>query len=283
MKTLLLTNMTLRLATLTLISTLFTLHSALAQGPSKGSAPDQVVVDPQEPKRTMSVGLMGGYSMDMHGLDNTTLPGVPSCCEGYESQTGSGIVIAGLADFVISDKLDIIARLGYWSGSIDMTSEEQITVRMGNEAKTANITHTNTSDLSMLLIEPGVEFRVAGGLGLIGGPRVGMLMSSTYSQKETLDPTIPYDYQIEATGVRNESSGDILETSSMQFGIFIGARYHLALNARKTIELVPEIQYAPMFTSILTNDSWSVSSLRFMIGVTYSFFSNVDANPLAPR
>ena len=237
----------------------------------------------QEPIRKMSFGLMGGYSLDLHGLDQVKLPGVPSCCTGYNSESGSGVVFAGMGDFRLSDGWDLIARLGYHTSSVILTAQEPITVRVGNEAKTATITHENNSSFGMVLIEPGVEWRAAGNFGLIGGLRVGVLTTATYSQKEILDPTIPYDYQIAETGVRNESNGDLLETSATQFGMFIGARYHLGLNSRKTIELVPEIQFAPLFTSLITTDTWSMSSVRFMIGLSYSIFKDTNADPLAPR
>lgn len=231
----------------------------------------------------MNVGVMGGLNVSLHNLDKTTIPEVPSCCPGYSSTSGGGFVFAGLADFVISDKFNITTRLAVNSSSVDMAATGTVTVRVDSVPQDASITYSNTSTFSIVGLEPGVEYRVVGGLGVLAGLRVGLLTTATYDQKEVLDPTIPYDYSNGESGVRNAYSGTMSNTSNLQFGIFLGARYHVGLNPRHTIELVPEAQYAPLFTNVINDQTWSITSLRFMLGLSLSLFTKTDSNPLAPE
>lgn len=234
-------------------------------------------------KRILSLGLVGGYAVDFHSADAMTLPEVPSCCPGYDGGTGGGFLFALALELPLSTSLELVTRLSYHGSTVTMTVDEPITVRDGNSTRTANITHELTSTLTFVSLEPAVEFRLGERFGLIGGVRLGTLLGATYDEQEILDPSIPYDYQ-GGSGVRNQSSGDISGTSSFQFGLILGARYRLPMNADETLMLIPEAQFVPMFSSVLADQTWTVSSLRFMIGVSYALTTraNVDS-PLYPR
>ena len=233
-------------------------------------------------KRTMSLGLVGGYSLDFHSATDMKLPEVPSCCPGYSGGTGGGFILGLSFGLPLGDDLNLLTRLTYHGSGVTMTTSEPTTVRIDNEAVPTTITHELQPTVNFISLEPAVEFML-GDLGLVGGVRLGTLLGATYDQREILADNIPYDFA-GGTGVRNETSGDISGTSSFQFGLLLGARYHLPMNSDKTLELVPEIQFAPLFTSVLADQTWGVSSLRFMIGFDYHFTERSQtATPLAPN
>ncbi|MBI2793615.1 MAG: hypothetical protein HYX66_03065 [Ignavibacteria bacterium] len=238
---------------------------------------------PATSRNWMNVGLMGGPIVSLHSLNKTTIPEVPSCCPGYSSTSGGGFVFAGLADFVISDKFNITTRLAVDNSNVNMSATGTVTVRVDSVPQNATITYSNTSTFTIISLEPGFEYRVVGGLGVLAGLRVGLLTKATYDQKEVLDPTIPYDYSNGESGIRNAYRGTMSNTSNLQFGLFLGARYHVGLNPRNSIELVPEVQYAPLFTNVINDQTWSITSLRFMLGLSFSLFTKTDSNPLAPE
>ncbi len=246
-----------------------------------------ITAPPMVTKRILSVGLLGGYSMDLNRAADLSLPNVPTCCPGYDGATGSGFV-GGLGfELPLASQLELVTRLTYHSTSVTQLTEEPITVRQGNQAVQAVIEHELTSSFSILSLEPAVLFTFGDepsmGFGLLGGVRFGMLLGASYSQLERLDESIAYDYD-GGSGVRNESEGEITGTSALQMGILIGARYALPLNASRTLSLVPEVQFSPLFTSVVEGQSWSVSSFRFMLGVNYAITSTkAEASPLAPR
>jgi hypothetical protein len=48
--------------------------------------------------------------------------------------------------------------------------------------------------------------------------------------------------------------------------------------------LFPEAQFAPMLTSLVDAQSWTMSSFRFMLGLSYAFTrSERQASPLNPE
>jgi opacity protein-like surface antigen len=242
-------------------------------------APAPIVVE----KRTVSVGLFGGYSLDMHNATDLKLPDVPSCCPGYNGGSGGGPILGLSFDLPLSPDLELVGRLTYHSTAVDQTTSEPITVRVENEPVRSSIEHTLSTTTSFISIEPAVAFRVVGDLSILGGFRIATLLNMSYDQRSVLDPSIPYDFE-GGSGVRDASTGDVQTTSSVNFGIIIGARYALPLNTRKTLVLFPEAQFAPMLTSLVDAQSWTMSSFRFMLGLSYAFTrSERQASPLNPE
>lgn len=231
------------------------------------------------------LGLHGGMNISMHSASFSGLPGVPSCCPEYSSGSGGGFYGGLGSDFPITPAVTMLVRLGYSSNTGTFEATEPTTVRINNTVENTSFKHTLNTTLNTVIVEPAAEWRVAGGLGLVGGLRLGMLMSATYDQKETFtDPSIPYEYLTTNSATNNASSGDITQLSSFQFGLLLGARYHLPLNAESSFELVPEAYYAPMFTSNVTGTDWSTSSIRLGLGILYKFVTYPsDSNPLAPK
>ncbi len=262
------------------------LFASKAVAQSGGKTPD--VIQPTPPpevlvdKRIMSVGLLGMYNMSVHSATALKLPGIPSCCPGYEGATGGGMALGLEVSLPIGNELEFIARAMYQASSGTMTFDEPVTVRINNKAVESFFTHELKSTLTFFMLEPGVEYAITENFRVVGGLRLGALASSTYTQKETLDPTLPYDYS-DGSGVRNDTQGDITGTSAFQFGVFAGVRYHIPLNKKRTFEIVPEVHFAPLFTSVMSEASWSVMSARFGIGIIYNLSKSARvSNPLKP-
>lgn len=238
---------------------------------------------PSTPVRTLSLEAFGGYAVDMNSASDLALPNIPTCCPGYDGATGGGFVGGLGMQLPLSNTLEFVGRLTLHSTSVTQASTEAIKVRDGNTTIDATINHELTSSMAIVSVEPAVLYKLSEGFGLLAGFRVGSLMSATYAQQEKLDDGIAYDYS-DGSGIRNSSSGNIPQTSVLQFGMVFGARYALPLNASKTFHLVPEVQYSPLFTSFISGQSWSVSSLRMMVGVVYDLTTKkVSANPLRPK
>ncbi len=234
-------------------------------------------------KRILSLGLLGGYSIDGHSAETLRLPSVPTCCPGYDGATGGGVVGGLSVELPITETIELLTRLTYHNTGVTQTNVEPITVRNGNTTATANITHELTTTLSTVSLEPGIAYLFGESFAVVGGLRLGALLDATYDQSETLDASIPYDYA-DGSGVRNQSSGKISETNTLQFGMFIGARYMLPMNSSRTLLLVPEVQFVPMFSTFVADQTWRTNSLRLMLGITYAITSTkTEATPLRPR
>ncbi|MFM8770986.1 MAG: hypothetical protein ACKOE4_03035 [Candidatus Kapaibacterium sp.] len=232
-------------------------------------------------KRVMSVGAHASYGIMMNGVSAFKLPSVPSCCPGYESTSGSGLVFGAEIALPMSETIDIGGRLVYQSSATDFTAAEPITVRAGNGVLKTNINHSFKTSTSFLMIEPVASIKLGGGLAMMAGLRVGTTLGGTYDQQESLaDPSIPYDFS-SGSGLYNVKNGDIPNTSGLQAGVLVGVRYAVALSGG--LSLMPEVTYSPMFTDVVTDASWTISPLRIGVGILFDVMSTETAStPIAP-
>lgn len=272
----------------------FVVFSLSLQAQEAQTRPDEVKEPPSPPvtesqpaftmKPMIRFGLGANFDLANHAASNLTLPGVPTCCTGFNGVSSGGFALSGEMGLPIDDRLDILVKLTYMTTSSTMTEDEVTTVRSGNEAVATPFRHTLESDLGFLMLEPGVEWRPTLHVGLVGGLRVGTLMGATYRQEERIvDESLGYTYENGST-VRNTSSGDVQETSSFQFGLLLGARYHVFLTTNGSLQLVPEVFYAPLFTNVVADRSWSVSSFRAGVSLVYTLFSKQETDsPVLPR
>lgn len=234
-------------------------------------------------KRTMSVGLSALFAPMVGNSVETgfRFPTVPSCCPGYEGTSGSGLTIGAELLMPMSSGLEFGARVALQTSTANFTASEPITVRVGNNAVASSIEHSLNTSTAALFVEPTINYELTKGLFVTGGLRLGTILSGTYDQSEKLaDPTLPYDF---TTGgaLWNTSAGDIPNRSSFQFGAVVGLRTAIALGTNLTI--MPEVSYAPMFTSVVSDASWTASPLRVGVDVLMNMTKlEAVSTPIAP-
>lgn len=232
-------------------------------------------------RRVMSVGAHASYGIMMNGVSSFTLPSVPSCCPGYESTTGSGMVFGAEFTLPMSPSVELGARLIYQSSSTEFSAAEPITVRLGNGTAQSAINHSFNTTMTFLMLEPVVGIKVGGSLSLLAGLRIGTTLGGTFDQQEALaDRSLPYDFT-SGSGLYNVKAGDIPNTSGLQAGAIVGAR--LAVPLSGGVSLMPEVTYSPMFTDVVTDASWTIAPLRVGVGVLFDIMASEAAStPIQP-
>lgn len=244
--------------------------------PKTPEAPKPAMVE----KRSMSIGLVALVNpIVTNGVgDGFKLPLVSSCCPGYEGTSGSGITLGVELMLPISEALEFGARVAYQTSSTKFSALEPITVRVGNSAVNTTIDHSLSTSVSSLFLEPTLNYQLIKGLYLSGGLRLGTIASGTYDQVEKLsDASIPYDL----TTSRNATGEDIPNRSAFQFGAVVGLRTLLELGP--SLSLMPEISYAPMFTSVVSDASWTASPLRIGASILFNVTKlEAVSTPIAP-
>lgn len=244
----------------------------------KPEAPKQAMVE----RRVFSIGAHLAYGMMNNSVEsNFRLPTVPSCCPGFEGTSGGGLLLGAELMLPLSDGLEFGARIVFQSSTADFTAAEPITVRVGNEAKSTAINHSLSISSGLLMIEPTINYGLGESLMLVGGLRLGTVMSSTYDQSEKLaDPTLPYDFR-NGSALWNSSATTTPNTSPFQFGALVGLRGRFKIPGG--ISILPEVSYAPSFTSMLSDATWSVTPLRFGVGLLFDVTRlEAAATPITP-
>jgi hypothetical protein len=262
--------------------TSITAHAQDDEETSKLPQRRQAYIDPTvSNKEILSIGLHGGIGLLQHSGEFSTVPSQPAGFHSFTGGSGTGIVAGIDLSLPLTNTLRFLGRVQFqgMNGTFDVL--EPTTVRIGNEAQQTSFRHAFDASLSMIAIEPAVEYMM-GGVGLVGGLRVGIVSAGTYVQTQELqDKSINYVFPNGTTQYTNRT-GDLEDMATVQFGMVAGIRYHIA--AGSNLRIVPEVMYAPNFTSLNDAMQWSASSFRFGASIMLTLWGkNVIATPLTPR
>lgn len=217
-------------------------------------------------------GLGANFVLNTHSTDFRALPGVPNCCPQFTEGTGSGFGVAGLVELPLSQIFYIGARLGYMDHSVSLEETESTTLIVGGASTPGEFTHTVDASIGSLGLEPRLGFRLFDALTVSAGMRVGTILSKTYEQKEVTSVGTFMDTNggDSRSAIRNQSSGDIPETSSMLMHAVFGIGYELPLNAEGTTYLVPEVAYNFAVNDVVKDLSWKSHALAIGVSVKFS-------------
>ncbi len=216
-------------------------------------------------------GLFGGATF--HSADFRELPGAPNCCVTFGSGVGFGLDINFGAEFdtkseVFNGTLRLGATVGYQLLSGTMTESEVVGNIIDGETVTDGVVqHDVELGYGLIAIRPyaAVPMPVVDGLFLTGGVLLGIPISTTIDQSQTLVEPKDDRYTFEnGQRTRNKTSGELPDKSSLYAAVDLGFRYDVQLNESWTI--APAIRYQLGLTDIMVSTPWTISS--FFGGVT---------------
>ena len=232
------------------------------------------IAQQNEQKSTLWIGMFGGVNFNQHTADFQGLPGIPSCCPRYENGTGTGFTIGGLLEIPLFVDASLAIRPNFSSYNAELTSKEFNPVRLANETiGQAEFNHILVSNFSAISFDALLQYKILNRLGMMGGIRLGLLSSGTFSQSEKI--TSDNGTFQNGRTVQNEYSGDIPSMSSLNAGLTLGIFYDLMLNTQQTLKLVPEAQFSYGITPMVSGLSWNNHYFRIGVALKYSPFETV--------
>ena len=216
-------------------------------------------------------GIFAAYDFNWHSADFTEMPGVPACCPGFKKGDGRGVSFGTFYRLPLERTLAIDIRLGYDGYGGTLTADEHVTVTVGGQRVNGIFRHTIETSLASIGIEPLLSVRVWDRLSILAGPRLAIVVTKTYEQKEMIvEPAGLGAYYETGTNTRNVSAGDLPQASRMHAAVLAGVRYDVPLNARGTLIAAPEVIASYGITPVVRGITWNVSSLRCGISIIYS-------------
>jgi len=232
-----------------------------------------------EQKESLWIGLYGGINLNQHTADFQGLPTIPSCCPQYENGSGVGFAIGGLIDVPLFKSTSISLRPNFSAYNAELTSNEFNPVRLANETVgEAQYQHRLTAQISAISVDALLQYRLLNRLGIMGGLRLGLLSTGTFTQLEQI--TSNNGTFKNGKAIQNEFSGEIPQMSSLNAGITIGVSYDLSLNQRQTFKMVPEAVFSYGLTPLVSDLSWNNHFIRLGVAFKYSPFNVVDEIPV---
>lgn len=227
---------------------------------------------------------LGGFVhgvQSIHLADFGALPGVLSCCQNFSGGSTSSFSAGVLADFPLTGPLRIEARAGFTSLSGDFSRDEKI----GNEPvledgpgprqtrRDVMVRHDFTSSIPLFTIEPSLLYAVSDRFVTQAGMRLGIMGSTSFSQRETLVSPEGYVF-LNGSTIRNSTEGPIPLAAVQQLHAILGIRYDLVRTNSYTVS--PEVRYAlPLGT--VSDVPWSVHQVMAGVSVRLGVYRPVEA------
>lgn len=225
-------------------------------------------------------GLFGHYALNNHSANFQNLPDAFSCGANYTSGSGGGFAVGGLYEMPMADVLKLSLRAGYSSDKAILRSSESQLFGINGESQSGTFEKSLDAQISTIGLEPLVGYRIYQGMTLHAGARLGFLMQKEYEQKEQIVSPGNAVFEENKTRTRNQTSGDLTNTSAMQAALLAGVSYDIPLNAGGTVIASPEVFYSLGLTSFISGLDWSGSALR--AGVSLKLSPGFSA-PLPPE
>lgn len=218
-------------------------------------------------------GLLVGPSMSVPSADFRQLGSFPSCCPRFTSGSGLGLQFGGWYQRSLHRSIDLLGRVLLSSDPVRFAYLERSYVadlRDTPRVVPASFNHQLDASQIQIVLEPMVTVSLSRQFSLMVGPRIGVPISSTFAQTETL--VEPRDYGEYLNGGRTwiNQTGTIPNVSSLSAAITAAVRWRVPLNSSQSIHLLPELSYSHALTNVASGVTWKPHAIRLNLGLGWS-------------
>ncbi len=233
----------------------------------------KIVQQPDKPLYWL--GFYGGVNLNFHTADFRSLPEAECCSPGFKSGFGIGYALGGLFEYPLDEKWMLDIRLGFSTLDAQLKVNELIGNApadkfAGNLTNDVEVEHTIDSRLSLLGLEPSVNYyffdKFYGTLGF----RLGYLLAGKFDQQEKIVNPPDVHFLENGLRVRNQyNNQDINNLKNFQFHILAGLGYDLTIG--REWYLTPEARYYLPLMNI-SSVAWKVSDLQIDLALKIPVF-----------
>ncbi len=216
-------------------------------------------------------GLFIHYNYNSHLPNFSRLPGVPNCCPRFREGSGSGVSFGVLYGIPVSSNLILSGRLGYYYLGGSLEDYDNTYVLENDMITRGSFRHVIDASLASVAIEPMLGINIFEKLFLHIGFNWGLLVSSSFSQREELSkPSNTGVFADTHTRIRNDTSGAIPDASAYAASVLLGVSYEFPLNKQSSIIAAPELFYNYGLNDMSGGVQWKINTLRLGIALKYS-------------
>lgn len=284
-----------------------TLAFVAALVPAETTAqPLSAVSDDIAAKEAPFIGLFARGAGNLHSASFPSgFGGAPAatCCPPFRDGFGWGWSVGAMGNITIRDsalaesrfpflrdafssgRLRLDARFEWTNhaGNFTARADTLLALPGGQSARTAAVEHRLEAELFSLAGAAHLQYRIAEGLHLLAGLRLGVLYSHRYSQfRRWDDPAGLARWQNGAANDTVALDGVIptVQALNIDASAVIGAQWEIPLSS--ALSLRPEIFYSHPLTAIVPNRSWTHYRLHAGAALTLTL-PKFDAQKNAPK
>jgi outer membrane protein OmpA-like peptidoglycan-associated protein len=225
--------------------------------------------DTPERWSNLRYGVFGGYNFNSHVIDFKEF--VPSCCpRPFANTMNTSLTFGALTEFPIWGGLGISLRAAYSPLSTTfIRTGDSLRTRIGSSApRSVPISFQAVTSLGSIDFEPALTFRPIAGLSIYAGARLSYFVQASFNQFERIeDPNVTYET---GTNTRALASGRIPTIRAFSPFLIGGVSYEIPVTPKGNITVAPEAFYVFPLTSILTDQTWRITSIRAGVSVRFA-------------
>ncbi|MBE2190233.1 MAG: hypothetical protein KGZ71_02140 [Desulfobulbaceae bacterium] len=235
--------------------------------------------------RYTNYSIFGGFGagLNSHSSDFAQLPGIPNCCNKFESATnfGYGLYFGGeykLDKLIESYTSKYVLKLHYANLSGNYLENENIGNLLHLDTyENVWVDHKLDVNYSSILTEHFFQISKPDflPLELRFGFVFGIVLSKDFEQREEIASPKGITFET-GSPVRREFAGELLDANPLYLGLALGTSYKVANMGN--LDILADLQYTYGLTNVIENYDWKVATLR--AGVTFRY--NVP-KPELPR
>lgn len=216
------------------------------------------------------VGIIGGVSIPTPSADFRQLGSYPSCCPRFTDGTGSGLQFGGWYERALTGPLSLTTRLLLSYDVVSFSYDERSYVadlRDTPRVVPAVFRHELSSTQAFIVLEPLLAVRFAGSGSILLGPRLGVPVTSTFQQTESLVEPAGFGSFVNSGRVWIDNSGDIPLTPALSLALTGALRWSVNLASSGRVTMLPELSFSYALTPVSQGAQWYAHAVRLSVAL----------------
>ena len=238
-----------------------------------------------------------GLNLNMHFANFSKVSiDCPTCVSkdhgNYGFNSGLKFAFGGLFEYPLYDKIngqvvkpaDNIApmsvgvRLGYSNFDADFSVEADVgnVIGPGGVSTKGTSKHILENKISAINLSPYFSYKLADGFVSNIGVNFNLLTKNIFTQNETLVSPPNASFSDGQKSRNDWTDQEIPNVNKLIAGLSLGFEYHVPLNSKKTIFLVPELKYNFNFINVASDLNWKISALQVGFAFKFPYFEGEE-------
>lgn len=235
------------------------------------------------------IGVIAGMSIPTPSADFRQLGSFPSCCPQFTDGTGSGLQFGGWYERALTGPLSLTTRLLLSYDVVTFGYDERSFVadlRDTPRVVPAIFRHELTSTQAHIVLEPLLALRFVSNGSILLGPRLGVPITSTFEQTETLVEPAGFGSFASSGRVWIDNSGDIPSTPALSVALTGALRWSLNLTSSGSVTMLPELSFSYALTPVSQGADWYAHAVRLSVALGWRpgiMDAAVPKEPVVPK
>lgn len=219
------------------------------------------------------LGVIAGATLNVPSAEFRQLGEFPSCCPTFSGGSGVGFQFGGWMNRPLSQSLSIIGRLMISYDAVGFSYDERsfvADVRDTPRVVPAIFRHELSARQAHIVLEPLLAVGISSRGQFKVGPRIGVPVSSTFEQTETLAEPADFGSFLNTGRIWIRNTGDIPATPLASVALTGALGWTFPLNATQSVHMMPEVSFSYALTPVSQGADWYPHAVRLSVGIGWS-------------